>query len=126
MRGGFVIQDRTCPRCAIRRRVRLGDGAIFCFNCGLQAPAHCGGDGHAGHGLAWPVSEPLEPAVQAKLTIYRAAVRAGFYSDWPSAIPAFSPAHIARRGPTASAKPAVSHPAHQHLCKEPPEVTSFK
>jgi hypothetical protein len=84
MRDGFVIQDRACPRCAIRRRVRLGDGAIFCFNCRLEAPAHAGGDDRASRGLAWPIPEPLEPAELSRLTMYRAAVRAGFYSDWPS------------------------------------------
>ncbi len=34
MNGGMIIQDIGCPRCLVRRTVRLGlSTTSFCFNC---------------------------------------------------------------------------------------------
>jgi hypothetical protein len=73
--SGATIQERPCPRCNIRRTASIAN-ASFCFNCRLQ------------WGKALGASEPRpEPpytftaAETARLTIYRAAIRAGFYSD---------------------------------------------
>ena len=68
MSQGYLIQNVPCPRCAIRRTVRLREGRSFCFNCRFQ----------------WhPAAYQFAPADRARLEVYRAAVRAGFYSDWP-------------------------------------------
>jgi len=73
--NGATIQERPCPRCAIRRTASIAS-ASFCFNCRLH------------WGKALGVSEsrleppyPFTAAETARLTIYRAAVQAGFYSD---------------------------------------------
>jgi hypothetical protein len=71
-----IIQVQPCPRCAIRRTVRLA-GSSFCHNCHLQ---WCGALGAA----FLPRMKPAYSfAAQetVRLTIYRAAVRAGFYND---------------------------------------------
>jgi hypothetical protein len=73
MRQGYVIQERSCPRCAIRRTVRLGRGLALCFNCRYHWDAH-----------PLPPAEQFDAAARARLVSYRAAVRAGFYTDWPS------------------------------------------
>jgi hypothetical protein len=87
MRQGFVIEEQSCPRCANRRTVRVADGSSFCFNCRLQWPAHdaAGGDARRGMAALGPQPGSFGLAEQARLTIYRAAVRAGFYSDWRAA-----------------------------------------
>jgi ribosomal protein L37AE/L43A len=61
-----VIQERRCPRCAIKRTLRLAHGTSFCFNCRSQWEA--------------PIY-PFKPDELARLELYRVAVRAGFYSD---------------------------------------------
>ena len=34
MNGGTMIQERRCPRCGIRRTVRMGRTRVaLCFNC---------------------------------------------------------------------------------------------
>lgn len=78
--NGATIQQHPCPRCAIRRTVRIGR-VSFCFNCRLR------------WGSRWAevFDTSAEPRVQlpytftaaetARLTIYRNAIRAGFYSD---------------------------------------------
>ena len=74
--NGATIQEHPCPRCAIRRTVRIAR-ASFCFNCKL----HWGDQ----PGLASAaVPEPayaFTVAETERLMIYRAAVRAGFYTD---------------------------------------------
>jgi hypothetical protein len=78
--NGATIQEHPCPRCANRRTVRIAK-ASFCFNCGL----HWGS--HWGKGSGATVEPRLEPpytftaAETARLTLYRAAIHAGFYSD---------------------------------------------
>jgi hypothetical protein len=74
--NGATIQEHACPRCAIRRTVRIAS-ASFCFNCGL----------HWGEVLSATAEPRLAPAYTftaaetARLTIYRSAIHAGFYSD---------------------------------------------
>jgi hypothetical protein len=77
----MTIQEQRCPRCGIKRTVWLGEWGSFCFNCRLRS-----GDRHE---VARPAAPPppspcLSPAGLARLATYRAAVRAGFYSDWPT------------------------------------------
>jgi hypothetical protein len=89
MRGGILIQERACPRCTIRRTARLAYGTFFCFNCRLQWPTRAAP-------APPPVGTPspqhvLGPDALARLAMYRAAVRAGFYSDWPVAYEAERP-----------------------------------
>jgi hypothetical protein len=72
--NGATIQENPCPRCAIRRTVRIAR-ASFCFNCRL----HWGSQATSA-----AVSEPayaFTVAETERLMIYRAAVLAGFYSD---------------------------------------------
>jgi ribosomal protein L37AE/L43A len=67
----MTIQHQPCPRCHIRRTVRL-HGLNHCFNCQYQ--------------WAQRVYTPSFPFTQReleRLNIYRRAVRAGIYSDWP-------------------------------------------
>ena len=81
MRDGILIQERACPRCAIRRTARLAYGTSFCFHCRLQWPTQAAAVLH-GVGAPSPC-QVLAPGELARLAAYRAAVRAGFYSDWP-------------------------------------------
>jgi hypothetical protein len=82
MTRGNTIQERACPRCAIKRTVLLVHGSSFCFNCRYQwdRPAR------PEMGMAAPPDEAFAFSVaeRARLTSYRAAVSAGFYTDWPS------------------------------------------
>jgi hypothetical protein len=73
MNGTLVVQERACPRCATKRTVRIGTSATsFCFNCRTR---------WSGGSVASPARPVLEAAVQRRWEIYRAAVRAGFYTD---------------------------------------------
>ena len=68
----MTIQQQSCPRCHIRRTVKLY-GLSHCFNCQYQWSKKFDGT------LPYPFTErELE-----RLLIYRGAVRAGIYSDWP-------------------------------------------
>ena len=75
----MTIEQRPCPRCTMRRTVRMGTWGWFCFNCRLHV---------ASTDAAWPADMPAEraeyqftPAELARLQRYRAAVLAGLYSD---------------------------------------------
>jgi hypothetical protein len=78
--NGATIQEHPCPRCANPRTVRIAT-ASFCFNCHL----HWGSQwGTASDATQEPRLEPPYPftaAEIARLTMYRAAIQAGFYSD---------------------------------------------
>lgn len=82
--NGATIQERPCPRCAIRRTVRIAR-ASFCFNCRL----HWGSQsGNVSAAAFEPRPEPayvFTAPETLRLEIYRAAVRAGFYTDLDSA-----------------------------------------
>jgi hypothetical protein len=86
MTGSYLIQEQTCPRCAIRRTVRLAAGGCFCFNCRLQWSTRqiAGAQPVARTTTPMLAARPLTVAERARMAIYRAAVRAGFYSDWPA------------------------------------------
>jgi hypothetical protein len=92
MRDGIRIQEQACPRCAIRRTARLAYGTYgtsFCFNCRLRWPTQA-------PPVPYTVGAPsprqvLAPGELARLVAYRAAVRAGFYSDWPVVSTELSP-----------------------------------
>jgi hypothetical protein len=67
----MTIQHQPCPRCHIKRTVRLF-GFNHCFNCQYQqAKVSC------------PLAYPFTERELERLVIYRGAVRAGIYSDWP-------------------------------------------
>lgn len=73
--SNFLIEQRVCPRCGIHRTGRqIRSTTAFCFNCHHQWDAFgAEPDAEAGY--------PFSPEEIARLRIYRAAVRAGFYSD---------------------------------------------
>jgi hypothetical protein len=70
---GFVIEERVCPRCQILRTVRFGR-TLFCFNCRWSSEA-------ATVAPAPSDSYAFSPEDLARLRVYRAAVRHGFYTD---------------------------------------------
>lgn len=80
MSSGYRIQYQSCPRCAIRRTVSVGDGSSFCFNCRLQWRLLRDHSVCALTSSAFGV-ERVDPIQQARFAIYRSAVRAGFYTD---------------------------------------------
>jgi hypothetical protein len=78
---GTTIQERSCPRCGIRRTVRLGlSTTSFCFNCRF-------GWG-PGAVLVAPRGDtyPFTPTEFKRLTAYRDAIRAGLYQEWSEAL----------------------------------------
>lgn len=78
--NGATIQEHPCPRCANPRTVQIAS-ASFCFNCRLYWGSPWGKVSDA---TVEPRLEPPYPftaAETARLTMYRAAIRAGFYSD---------------------------------------------
>jgi hypothetical protein len=78
----MYIEAIPCPRCAVLRTLRLGDGRSLCCNCRLQwDPAAPRSPLHA------PDSDDslpyaFTPLELARLATYRVAVQAGFFSDW--------------------------------------------
>ena len=86
----MTVQEQRCPRCGIKRTAWLGEWGSFCFNCRLRW-----GDRSevarppALPSMAAPQPPPwFGPAEVVRLAVYRAAVRAGFYTDWPTQGPA--------------------------------------
>jgi hypothetical protein len=67
MRHGLTIKEAPCPRCANKRTASLGTHGSICFNCR--------------HRWELESSYPFTVKEFARLESYRAAVRAGFYSD---------------------------------------------
>jgi hypothetical protein len=79
MRQGLIVQEQPCPRCANRRTVSAAAHGSFCFNCGLQWSAPTpSATAHRMHAVAFT------PLQFARFGNYRAAVQAGFYTDWPA------------------------------------------
>jgi hypothetical protein len=73
--NGATIRELPCPRCANPRTVQVA-GVSFCFNCHWQWTGETA--------VSQPDSEPAYPFTAselARLATYRAAVRAGFYTD---------------------------------------------
>jgi len=58
----MTIFEFACGRCGVQRRVRLFDGTLVCLNCRLRR-------------------QVFTESELVRLTMYRAAVRAGLYSD---------------------------------------------
>jgi hypothetical protein len=79
----IAILERRCPSCGHRRTVRLGQSsAPFCFNCRLRAGGRrATGTSPAGEPAVTYSLYPFDPAEWRRLRAYRAAVRAGFYTD---------------------------------------------
>jgi ribosomal protein L37AE/L43A len=75
--NGAMIQEQTCPRCAIRRTVRIA-GASFCHNCHM----YWHGASHATFPPRPELAYVFTAQETARLVIYRAAIRAGFYNNW--------------------------------------------
>jgi hypothetical protein len=73
--NGFTIQQSTCRACGNKRTVRLGFArTTLCLNCRK-------------HESAWSAEKPsvayaFTPSELLRLSIYRRAAAAGFYSDW--------------------------------------------
>jgi hypothetical protein len=79
-----MMEEMRCPRCGIRRVGNLGNWGRFCFNCRMPLPPKSAEP----HNLADPQPQLREPYVfeggaLERLKWYRAALRAGFYADWP-------------------------------------------
>lgn len=81
MSNGYLVQERACPRCAIQRTVRVADGSSFCFNCRLQWRSDQSQANHHLPADSVAASAQFDLIQQARLVIYREAVRAGFYTD---------------------------------------------
>lgn len=74
----MMIEERRCPRCSIRRTVRLGTWGSVCLNCRLPLDAAARGP------IAAPATQVFTAAELVRLEIYRNAIRAGLYTDWPA------------------------------------------
>lgn len=83
----MIIMDQRCPRCAIRRTADLRNWGYFCFNCRLRwcSPASATEAAviHAASLESPP--HPFGPRELLRLERYRAAIQAGFFTDWPVA-----------------------------------------
>ena len=77
----MTIQEGRCPRCGIRRTLTLGHWGSMCLNCRLHWGSQASSD-VATAAAAW-VHHPFTPAELVRLERYRAAIRAGLYTDWP-------------------------------------------
>jgi hypothetical protein len=87
----MLIELKACPRCGNARTVRLRRELSLCVNCKLQwspraGPA--GPDAIAARARVsrvtdhrTPLAYPFTPRELRRLTHYRAAVAAGFYTD---------------------------------------------
>lgn len=79
----MTILHLNCPRCANQRTARIGHWGAICFNCRFLWP-----------GGATATERPIEPpestyafseAELGRLVMFRLAIGAGVYSDYPSA-----------------------------------------
>jgi hypothetical protein len=78
-----MIQERDCPRCGIRRTVRQPWSVwSFCFNCKLQWSSSIAATARESEACPVSTAYPFSPTELTRLTVYRRAVRAGFFSDW--------------------------------------------
>jgi hypothetical protein len=74
----MTINYQPCPRCRIPRTVRT-HGRFLCFNCRYQWTSLPSVALMTPGSLAYRFSF----AELERLLVYRGAVRAGVYSDWP-------------------------------------------
>ena len=85
----MTIVEFRCPRCAIRRTVRVGHWGGFCFNCRFAWDRPASADAASVPSGA-PVQSALGlfgPAELLRLERYRAALQAGLYTDLAMAHP---------------------------------------
>ena len=68
----FSIQSTPCLRCGQRPVAQVTSTELLCFNCRFVQPAP--------DALEYPFTK----RELQRLAIYRAAMRAGFYSDYPN------------------------------------------
>jgi len=81
--NGVIIQESECPRCGIRRTVRLtGSVWLFCFNCRLQWNSRIAITTRESEPCPVLTAYPFSSAELKRLTVYRRAVRAGLFSEW--------------------------------------------
>jgi hypothetical protein len=73
---GFVIEHDPCPRCSNLRTVRFSSNS-YCFNCRLLWSGDSFIDGADEPAASYPFTE----SELVRLRVYRAAVRAGFYTE---------------------------------------------
>ena len=82
----MTIMDQQCPRCGIRRTADLQNWGLFCFNCRLRwcssTPA---AEAAAFQVVSLEPPHPFGPHELLRLERYRAAIRAGLFTDWPVA-----------------------------------------
>ncbi len=73
------IEERVpCPRCGFRRVIRRARHAYVCFQCryGWSTDSEHAPDPGQPDLAQWTAPE------RARLLAYRAAIRAGLYTDW--------------------------------------------
>lgn len=74
------VEERwPCPRCGNRRTLNWARGRYHCFNCRHQW--HASSSARLVEPDALDAAAVFTPEELARLSIYRAAVRAGFYTD---------------------------------------------
>jgi hypothetical protein len=76
----MTIREMRCPRCGIRRTINFGHWGSMCLNSrlhwGTQASVEVAPTAAA------RVHHPFTPAELVRLERYRAAIQAGFYTDY--------------------------------------------
>ena len=78
-----IIQESACPRCGIRRTVRLaGSVWSFCFNCRLQWNSSIAATTRESEPCPVSTAYPFSPPGLKRLTVYRRTVLVGSFSDW--------------------------------------------
>ncbi len=78
----MLIQERSCPVCAVPRTFRLWGGRSLCANCKHQWPARFALSDLASRPEAWiKRTLPFSPAELVRLRVYRAAVAHRFYNE---------------------------------------------
>ena len=75
----MTIEERRCPRCNIRRTVRLGTWGSVCLNCRRPFERVA-----SAQPVALPAKRLFTAAEMARLESYRDAILAGLYADWPA------------------------------------------
>jgi hypothetical protein len=65
----FTVQPTACLRCGQRPVARLNAIELLCFHCRFVQP------------VPDALDYPFTPRELQRLAVYRAAVKAGFYSD---------------------------------------------
>ncbi|HEY1296726.1 MAG TPA: hypothetical protein VGJ60_26915 [Chloroflexota bacterium] len=74
------IEERIpCPRCGHGRVIQRARHAYLCFQCRFGWSADAEQARTTTEFLGW-----CPPSLRDRLVAYRAAIRAGLYSDWPA------------------------------------------